>query len=385
MDEGQIKPVDYSPSKKPVYIITFLLILLLVEIAVIITLLVGRNRQPEVKIQPTPIPTVTTIPQDNTSTSSSIVYSRDNNIWSVRPDGTQLRQITRDGDGTTITYPSYMFIDKDILVFIKCIISQSSCSVIERNLITDTETPGIDIPTLITNYSQSTDNDPVFAYITSASSGSSNLVMKIGDNTETIIEFAPGLGRGGSFSDEQSLKFSANNQYLLVVNTGTQPNIDDDKTSIWIVDKKGNIVDTIGGDFASNAVWESNNRILYLQSGNLYRRVVGSESTLIGPLDGYNISMSSDGKTFLYWNTSDDGTTIVNTYTLADNKTQEVTGNISSPKWVDLNSFAGFSTIKSEESMFGFELDGLVNYSIANSKITTLDSNSSIWNVVVSP
>lgn len=394
-DQSSLKPINYSPSKRPLVIISLLLFFLIIAVGIIITLLFTQNN--EFKASSTaPTPVITQPNEESTASSSSeisdevysyIAYEKNNNIWLVRSDGTQMRQITRDGDGNQIRYPSFQIFDPSIVVYTRCDTDAGTCTVMKRDVSTSTESELFSIPTLISKYQQSDSTGQWYSYITQGLDGSSKLIMGVDGEEKEIVQFAPGLGRGGSLDDQVSLEFSPNGDKLLVVNTSTQPNLENNTTTLWIIDKRGNIVDTVSDEFASNALWDDNNTIVYKNNSALvYKKTIGSSPVLVGEINGYDFDISDDGSTLLYWVNNGDGTTAVNTYSLDDGFIKEVSKNMGYTKWLGPNRIVGLKTDPETgtESYLGFSIDGLTTYNTVNQELLILDSDPLVFHFTVS-
>lgn len=389
---SQIKPPDYKSSFKPLYL---LIIIAVVSLTVFLTFLFFTNRKSasptdNLNIQPAPVVslpvsslTVATQPVSSSQTAvlnnKTIVYLREGNIWTVTSDGTSLRQVTKDSD-QIITYKALTYKNKNEIVFAKCRINENKCLINNKNLLTNEEKEEFNITGEVSKIAWN-DTEKLLAY-TKTGEKENALYFIQKDQTKKIIDFEQSLGRGGGYNDELFLSWSANDKYLLVVNTLTQPNNKDDKTTIWVFDKTGNLLTKINKGSASKARWIDNSGFIY-QSGSVFQHDINGQDKEIGSFEG--IISSIRDKNILYWNSDDKGVISVKSYSLSNKTSTDVAKNISLPYWVNNDLVIGLKTVADSDSMFGFTQKGLVTHNIITSEERILDSNSTISQFIVIP
>lgn len=389
-DKTQIVPPNYNPSNKPIYLIIFLLLIsiLLLGIVFLFFLKSQSNKLSQIT-QPTITPNKTSpsvtpslaISPTTQEVNSLILYIREGNIWSVKSDGTLLRQLTRDGDNNNIRYNSLVFINNEEAGFIKCI-NTNKCSIQSKNLITSEEKTLLEKDNFLTAFTID-NNGKLIAFIGNNSQEFPTLYYFENGSERKILDFQPSLGRGGSLSDEISLAFSPDNKYLLIVNTTTQANLAKDMKTIWVIDRMGNTLDSIPKGSATNAVWETPTRFFYKDNEAVFRKTVGGSEENLGNITGYGVSVSPDKKNILTWNVDDSGQTIILSY-LIDNKiSTEVKQSLGYSKWLDNKDIIAIKTSRSNDSYLGFVTTGLVKYDINSKEEKVLDSNSSIYQFVI--
>lgn len=388
-DKTQIAPPNYNPSKKPIYLIIFLLLvsILLLGFVFLFFLKSQSNKLSQIT-QPTIIPNKTSpsvipslaISPTTQEVNSLILYIREGNIWSVKSDGTSLRQLTRDGDDN-IRYSSLVFISNEEAGFIKCI-NTNKCSIQSKNLITSEEKKLLEKDNFLTAFTI-VNNGKLIAFIGNNSQELPILYYFENGSERKILDFQPSLGRGGSLSDEISLAFSPDDKYLLVVNTITQPNLAKDMKTIWVIDRMGNTLDSIPKGSATNAVWETPTRFFYKDNEAVFRKTVGGSEENLGNIAGHGVSVSPDKKNILTWNADDSGQTIVFSYLIDSKISTEVKQNLGYSKWLDNKDIIAVKTSRSNDSYLGFVTTGLVKYDINSREEKVLDSNSSIYQFVI--
>lgn len=390
--ESQIKPPEYSASKKPLFLIILLLVIsVLILIALVFVLISSKN-----KSQKAPIPTVVPTQTQDTNVPTSVispttqvpnplvVYIREGNIWSVKSDGTSVRQLTRDGDNNSIRYSSLDFINKEEIGFIRCETNINTCTIQNKNLTNNEEKTILKKENSISVFTVDS-NSKLIAYIGDNSEELPTLYFFENGNEKKILDFQASLGRGGGLNDEISLSFSTDNRYLLVVNTATQPNSVDDKKTIWVIDRLGNVIDSIQKGFATDAVWDMTNRFLYKDGEAIFKKTVGGLEESLGNLPGYDISISLDKKNILIWNVSDNGQTNLSSYVINSKSSSELKKDLGYPKWLDSKDVVAIKTAQSSDSYLGFTTNGLVKYNIDSKEEKVLDSNSSIYQFIIQP
>lgn len=378
----------------PIFLLT---LSLFISIIVLVFILInGKSKaiKPEIQLTPTivkdaikPFPTALNITKTPISSPEAqlnnplIIYLKDKNIWSVKADGTTLRQLTIDGDQKGIRYTGLTFKNKDNISFAKCLDSENKCAVKTKNIVTSDETEEFNTQNNI-SFLAWDKNNTVIAYILSSST-SQSLYFYQTDNSKKIFTFETSLGRGGGYGDELALFWSPDDRYLLVVNTGTQPNQKNDKTSIWVFDRFGNILTAIGKDYATKARWVSNTEFIYQAQDKLFKHLVSGSDQEISKLDGYISSVNLNN--LLIWKYNDDGTTNIISYSLDQQTSFPAGDNIINPIWYDNNSIIAIKTSPDSNSMFGFGNTALVSYDLKSKKELILDSNPNIYEFMLQP
>ncbi len=385
----QVVPPEYNPSKKPL----FLVIGFVITIVLILVLIVfwgTRNKTPE-QPQPTKVPSsasptatpyVSISPSTTEAKKSLIVYLKENNIWSVKSDGTSLKQLTRDGDSTTIRYQALTFKGAEDLSFARCQSPDFVCEIVSKNLASGEEKVVYDPKENISAISWD-EKGSILAYIGNSIEGVPTLTSVTDGTPKKTVVFEPGLGRGGGLDDEVSLTFSPDGKYLLVVNTVTQPNLANNETTIWVVNTQGEIVTSINKKFATDAIWDTSTTFIYRSAASVFRKnVTGSEQELAS-LEGVDISLSTDKKNIIFWATSDSGVTATKTYSLESKTTTEVRKDLIYSRFANKNIIIGVKTTPSTDSYFGFSTQGLVSYNLLTQEEHLLDSSTSISQFIV--
>lgn len=380
----QINPPEL-PSKKPVLLIILLFLLLLIAIGVVFFLLTPKtNVSPKTTNTPTPLPTTATVSATTVSPSVQqenhlLIYLRDGNLWSVKLDGTSLRQLTRDADPQSFNYTLPVIKTNDEITFGQCFHLQYECTLKSKNLETGNEKNELAPKSYISVFTWDK-NASLLAFVASQKEGTSSLYFYESGNNKKVLDFASSLGRGGGLGDEVSLNFSPDGKFLLVVNTTTQPNASKDTTTLWLINRSGNL---ISKKEATNAVWENNTSFLYKKGASLYRNNLSGQEEKLADISGYNFTLSPDSKKLLYWNANDDGTTAVSLYDLNTKITQEVKKDLGYPKWVNDREIMAIKTSANPDSYFGFSTNGLIVFNLETKEEHLLDSNSSISQFII--
>lgn len=379
----QLNPPQYSPSKIPILLITFLFISLLIIFGVLILLFRQKTVIPAETVKtPTPIITnisfVTITPLIKPE-NPLIIYLRDGNLWSVRTDGTSLIQLTRDADPQSFNYTSPIIKKSNEIIFGQCIHNQYECTIKSKNLDTGEEKVMFEPKTYVSAYAWDK-NTLLLVFIASQKEGVSSLYFYENGNNHKVLDFAKASGRGGGLGDEISLNFSPDGRYLLVVNTTTQPNASQDPNTLWLFDQNGN---TILIKEATNAIWESNASFLGKKKDGIYRYNLAGREEKIADILGYNFTLSPDKKKLLYWSVNDDGTTAVSLYDLNTKVSEEIKKNLGYPKWTKNSEILAVKTNVSADSYYGFTTNGLIVFNLETKEEHLLDSNSSIFQFII--
>lgn len=381
--KGQIRPPKYLPSRKPLYLIIILTAIAILFIIIILTIISSRRVVTNPSL-PNPTNTqVTLFPSVAVSSVSAeintrlLVYLREGNIWTVKTDGTSLRQITRDAYLQNNSYLLPQIKEKNEIIFGNCLSSQSQCLLKNKNLETGDEKVILE-PKM--NISAFSGNKDLLAFIGIATQSSSLYFFNQGISKK-IIDFQPNIGRERKANDEISITFSPDNKHLLVINTITQLNKANDPTTIWVLDRTGNITTKINS--ATNAFWLDNNILIYNNSTNIWQKNIFGTEEKLADLTGNNYSLSPDKKKLLYWKINPNGTTTVNIYSLETKTDQEVVQGFAYPKWLDNKTIIGIKTTPNKDAYLGFATNGLIVYNLETKEERILDSNSSIFQFII--
>lgn len=383
--EKQVNPPQYSPSKRP------LLLLLLAIIIILAGLLFYVSPKAQVSTQLTTQPTVKPtlfISQPVVSATlasqkqSLIIYLKESNIWSVTTDGTSLRQLTRDGDNNTVRYQALAFKGKDKIGFARCTGVDIKCEIVSKNLTTGEEKVEFNSQENVASIVWDSKENQL-SYIGSNEEGVTALIIVNGEIPKKAIMFESALGRGGGLDDEISLQYSPDDNYLIAVNTGTQPNLANNETTIWIVNKNGEIQSSVSKKMSTDAFWDSPTSIIYRNGDAIYRKTVTGTETQLGSVDGVDTLFSGDKKNIIFWSINDDGTTLIKSFSLDSKTSTQLTSNIVFPKSADENLLIGIKSEPNSESYLGFSTKGLVSYNISTSTEHSLDSNTSISRFII--
>ncbi len=394
---SQITPPNYSVSKKPLLLVSFLLILSLIIILLLVFKLFFSNYNssiPSSNLSPTPIAKISQqisiistqipslVPSPTPEQKVKIVYNKKGNIWLVNSDGTGVRQLTTDGDDLNLRYSVSSLKNESEILFYKCSSPDFLCEVFSKNLIEGTEkmefNPQKRISSLVFNA-----NNNSFFYIGSDTSGNSSLYIHGVGPEKELLKFKPILGRGGSLDDEISLANSPDHKYLLLVNTLTQPNFEDDKTTIWVFDSMGNNVLTIAKEFATHAYWESNNSFIYQDGQTIFRKKISGEEEQVSLLTGSIGSISKDKQYLFIWDVQDNGEVISRCFNIISYEIVDLKNNASYPVLLNNDKLVAIKTAADVDSYLGFITKGLVIYDLAKNSELILDSSESISKFII--
>lgn len=389
----QINSPSYKPSKKPLVFVILLFLVAFIFLLSIVFYFVTKSPAPLFLRDSLPIPSEappssTVLPSGVISPSvlSSqllVAYFKEDNIWLVRSDGTMLRQITRDGE-SNVKYSSLLFLNDSEIGFVGCEIAVKKCKIYTKNIIDNEEKTLLEEEGIINVFAVDKNRD-LIAFIKTDDQEGPSLYLVKGDDRKKVLTFQPSLGRGAGLDDEVSLSFSPGSEYLLVVNTSTQPNQLGDKTTIWIVDKLGNLVDSIQKELATDAFWFDQKTFFYRNGSFLFRKIVGGVEENLGNFLGYDPYLSSFTDNILIWNKSDNGETTLFSYLIDKQLVSEVKKGLGYAKWLDDKNIIAVKTRPSDQSYLGFETGGLVRYNLETGQESILDSSSSIYQFVIQP
>lgn len=391
----QIKSPNYIASKIPLMILILLLITFFLAVIVIaFSFLTKENNTSLTDSRNKTVADSSVIDKASSSAQTQnketntteeenprfIVYLKDNNVWSVKSDGTSLRQITRDGDGNNIRYLLPKFISNNKIGFIRCLKSPVACTLLSKDLITNQEKEELKREQEISCFVINDQGDTIY-YSASDDKGVTSLYYFHEGENKKLYDFVLSLGRGGNLSDEQSLSLSENNQYLLVVNTFTQPSNNQDKTTVWLFGKEGKIVTSIGRG-ATDAFFDSVNSFIYRLDNLIMKKTFSGQEQELAIINGYDIDLikDKDGERFLYWNEGENGITKTFYYSIKNKESFPIQENLISPSWLNNQEIVAIKTVQDSDSYFGFTNQGLVVFNIETKDELLLDSGSTIYN-----
>ena len=143
--DPQIRPPVYLPSHKPVFLVFTLLILALLSLLYLVYTSLPKQKIPISPFTPTPpLQTPTLMPTTQTLENNErvIFYLKEGNVWSVKSDGTQMRQHTRDDVGSDDSFRYHSLVQKSAaeISYVRCASQTNQCSIISKNIKENEET-----------------------------------------------------------------------------------------------------------------------------------------------------------------------------------------------------------------------------------------------------
>lgn len=385
--KSEIKPPNYQPSRKPVLLVFVFLVLAAILLPLLYFISVRNNLNKTLtSLQDNSVTPADSQPAASTQTPSptpakslkTVIYLKDANIWSVQQDGTKLRQITRDGSvDAGIDYHSLAQNDDSEIFYVRCEKNDGTCRIISKNLDTNEE---LDIYTSqyrISGISSELKDEQIIV-IRPDSDGTVKLYYVTDGSEKEVYKFSSSLGRGGSLDDQISIQISTDGTKILVVNTITQPNLDNDTTTIWVFDTEGNKLDTVAKGLATNASWLDNSAYLYRSEAKIYRRnITGTEEEILD-IHGYDITPSSNAQLVVSWNILDNGQTQALVQALENKTVIYQKEDLGFPQLLDNDTLLAVRTVADDQSYLGFTTNGLVTIDLTSGQETVLDSSSTI-------
>ncbi len=387
-NQSQIKPPAYQFNPNPFLLVILFVLLSFLLLLIFFFFFLQKKVNPKPKsstlvnlVSPTGFSN--SVLPTNPAVNLTIAYLKEGNVWLLKADGTGLRQLTRDAS-EEVKYKSLVFLGSNELGFLRCNTSSYQCTIKLKNLITNQEEEILTREEMIEAFAIDK-SKKLKAFLQQEKVG--NLALYYIDDQEEkkIFDFPKPLGRGGGLKDEVSLAFSPNEQYLLVVNTFSVPNQTGNPWTIWLFDRFGKLVETVGEKFATDAFWQDNSRFIYSEDGWLITKTIGKAQENFGQFAGYDLVLSPDRTSLLGWQTTDQGETTCLLYSLADQSVQEIVKNLSYPRWLDEQNIIAIKTLPNESAYYGFTTTGLVKYNLESRTESILDSHSSISQFTIQP
>lgn len=362
----ELNPPDYNPPKKPVIFILISLLVFLSVFFIIVTIKIINNlKRPannpnisnvNVVVSPTRSVSPSLVPQSETS---YIAYLKDNNLWIVNPHTDLKIELLVPESDFFIINPT---INNNNVLFSYCKKSDNNCVIKSIDIATKSETSILDAGIPAFNF---TINKNAVSYMDS----NSVYVYTEGQKTK-IFEFVELQARGEGLQDQTLIKYSPDGSHFLVVNTQTQPNLKNDKNTLWVFDEKRNL--TLAIESATNGFWWDNENIAY-KSGNkvFLHNIITGIIKEIAEVNGVMSDVSKKRNELIYWNVNEEGFTKTAVFDIASKKEKLSIDNFIKSYWYDDDNLIGTTTENSpNESIFGYIELASAKYNILTAKIT---------------
>lgn len=247
----------------------------------------------------------------------------------------------------------------------------STCEIFVYNLETDTEELVLTIENAIgVSYEWSNDGETLVYYVRNVDAGWGVYKLE-GDEKTTIEEWDDEiLGRGGSFADEISIKFSPDESKFIFTDTVGGGQLG---RPIIVYDIDGDVIYDIevsSGSSATGPLWLNNDEIVYTKGDSLVRLNLDTdvESVLETGFGYYSAEISPDRTKIAATKYGDSGEIETWVYDIGADSMTLVEENFVLLKWIDNSNILGKTT---EPELDGFS--GYVETSLARVNISGVE------------